>query len=97
MHTLSPNFFMGVSDQNENLVGKFFARFRRAKKAFPFPKFFDCGGLFRCGGTEKALKTVKNNQKKDPKNFFDCGSLFYETLVGRFNEIGRTKEGGQKF
>ena len=37
-------FSGGVSDQNENLVGKFFARLRRAKKGVP--KFFACGGLF---------------------------------------------------
>ena len=44
IHTLSPNFFRGVSDQNENLVGKFFARLWRAKKGVR--KFFACGGLF---------------------------------------------------
>ena len=32
------------SDRNEKLVGKFFARLRRAKKGVP--KFFACGGLF---------------------------------------------------
>ena len=32
------------SDENENQVGKFFARLRRAKKGVP--KFFACGGLF---------------------------------------------------
>ena len=32
------NFFRGILDQNENLVGKFFARLRRAKKGIP--KFF---------------------------------------------------------
>ena len=32
------------SDENEKLVGKFFARLRRAKKGIR--KFFACGGLF---------------------------------------------------
>ena len=29
-HMLSPNFFRGVLDQNENLVGKFFTRLRHS-------------------------------------------------------------------
>ena len=60
-HTLSPNFFRGVWDQNENLVGrklkigrKIFARLRRAKKGVP--KFFACGGLFSSWRHWKPLK-----------------------------------------
>ena len=64
-HTLSPNLFRGgggVSDQNEKLVGKFFARLRRAKKGVP--KFFACGGPFfvveALKTAKKPLKTAKN-------------------------------------
>ena len=41
-------FFRGVSDQNENLVGKFFAQKRGSQ------------GFFRRGGSENLQKTVKN-------------------------------------
>ena len=47
------------SDENENQVGKFFARLRRAKKAVP--KFFACGGLFFVVEALKTVKTAKNS------------------------------------
>ena len=53
-YVIAKFFQGGVSDQNENLVGKFFARLRRAKKGVP--KFFACGGLFSSWRHWKPLK-----------------------------------------
>ena len=71
-------FSGGVSDQNEKLVGKFFVRLRRAKKGVP--KFFACGLLFRCGGTEKPLETVKFSNKT---------SIFEEKVTPKFFRLRR--------
>ena len=48
---------------------------------------------------KKPLKTAKNRQifeKRDPKIFPPAPGFFFEKLVGRFYEIGRSKKGGQK-
>ena len=100
-------FSGGVSDQNENLVGKFFARLRRAKKGVP--KFFACGGLFSLWRhwkpLKKPLKTAKNRKiflktsifwKKWPQNFFVCGGLFFRKIGRTILQIWSDKRGGVK-
>ena len=61
-YVIAKFFQGGVSDQNENLVGKFFARLRRPKKGVR--KFFACGRLFfvveALKTAKKPLKTAKN-------------------------------------
>ena len=51
VHTSTPIFFGGSSDENEKVLGKFLARLRRAKKGVP--KFF----------VVEALKTAKKPLK----------------------------------
>ena len=103
-YTFSPNFSGGSrtkvknrSDEIEKLLGKFFTCLHRTKKGFP--SILTAVGFFRLGGTEKPQKTVEFSKKKifflsekESQNIFTCGWLFFETLVGRFNEIGRTKD-----
>ena len=40
------------------------------------------------------MKKWSDENEKLVGKFFTCGGLFFETLVGQFNEIGQTKEGG---
>ena len=85
-------------DENEKLVEKFFACLWRAKKEFPI--FSPEPGFFVVEALKNRQKPLNFQQKKTtifgkkgPQNFFACGGFFFKTLVGRFNEIGWTKEG----
>ena len=55
--------------------------------------FFTYGGLFFVVVTLKPSKTVKFLKKRYPKIFSPAESYFFDKLVGRFYEIGRSNRG----